>query len=350
MSEKMSAFRMLEWGKPPQIVEVDVPQAGPGQVLVKVAGAGVCGIDPKMQYLPEEVGSLMGWNMPFTLGHETGGWIEQVGDGVRGFEVGEPVVLMNSHSCGRCSFCLEGAEFNCIEHSAGRGYGRDGALAKYVLVESPREIIKLESLDPTTAAPLVDAGAISYHGVSRLLPRLKPGSTAVVIGVGGLGSFAVQFLKVLSAARVIAIDTNPARLDYACDLGADEVINSVEVNAAEVLRQLAPEGVHAAMDFVGSDATIGLGVGALRAGGAFALVGAALGKLDDVWYTGLPKNGEVFTYEGATIAETTEVVRLAEQGKISNDVELFPFDEVELAYEKLARGELRGRAVIQMAD
>ena len=348
MTETMQAFRMLDWGQPPEMSEAPVPTAGPGQVLVRVAGVGVCGADPNMQKIPKEFGLQMGWNMPFTLGHETGGWIEHIGEGVKGFERGDAVVLVSPNSCGSCSYCREGADINCSYGSAGRGYGRDGGLAKYVLVENPRGLIKLNSLDPRTSGPLVDAGATSYHGVRRILPRLRPGTTAAIIGPGGLGAFAVQFIKVLSAARVICLDTNQARLDYARELGADHVINSAETDADAALRELAPDGVHAVMDFVGLDATIDTGIRALRAGGAFALVGSAPGKLTRDWINGLPKDGEVFTYQGSTIADTEDVVRLAEDGKIRNDVELYPFDQVEEAYGKLVRGELQGRAVIQV--
>ena len=198
MTRKMNAFRMLNWGEKPQIAEVPVPTPGPGQVLVKVAGVGVCGSDPKMRHIPEAYGKMINWDMPFTLGHEVGGWVETLGEGVTDFEAGEAVVLMSTHSCGDCSYCIEGADSNCKEGHYGRGYGRDGGLAPYVLVDHTRELIKINNLDPSTAGTLTDAAVIPYHGVQRVLPKLKPGATAVVIGIGGLGSFAVQFLKVLS--------------------------------------------------------------------------------------------------------------------------------------------------------
>ncbi len=343
----MTAFRLLNWGESPQMAQVDRPQVGPGQVLVKVAGVGVCGSDPKMCHIPEEFGKMLNWHMPFTLGHEVGGWIEQPGEGVTGFNKGEAVVLMSTHSCGECSYCREGADINCHVGHYGRGYGRDGGLAPYVLVEHPREIIKIDNLDPTTAGPLTDAGVVSYHGVRRVLPKLRPGATAVVIGVGGLGSFAVQFIKVLSAARVIAVDTNPARLDYAQTLGADHVIDSSDGNLPEKLRAvLGTEGAAAVLDFVGVDDTISAGVGCLRAGASYGVVGSNGGTLNGELYNTLPKDGEIFTYEGGTLSEMQEVIALAEAGKIRNDVDIYPFHDVEQAYASLVRGELRGRAVI----
>ena len=351
MTATMTAYRMLNWREKPQKAEVEVPKPAAGQVLIKVAGVGVCGSDPKMRYIPKEAGEMLSWHMPFTLGHEVGGWIEEVGKGVTGFEKGNAVVLQSSHSCGGCSYCLEGADLNCREGHFGRGYGRDGGLAKYVLVEHPREIIKINSLDPLTAGPLTDAGSTAYHGVRRLLPKLKHGSTAVVIGVGGLGSFAVQFMKVLSPARVIAIDANSARLEYMKELGVDEVINSGDGTGTEQLSKLlGGEGAAAVMDFVGIDETIEMGVDCLRKGGSFGLIGSNGGTLKREWYNTLPKDGEIFTYEGATIIDTQEVIALAEAGKIRNDVDLYSFDEVDQVYAKLARGQLQGRAVIKVAE
>lgn len=345
--QKMLAFRLNNWGETPRVDEVDVPRPGPGQVLVKVAGVGLCGSDPKMSSIPQTVGQMLNWRVPFTLGHEVGGWIEEPGEGVEDLAPGEPVALVSSHSCGCCSFCLEGADLNCQEGHVGRGYGRDGGLAPYVLVESAREIIKLDSLNPATAGPLTDAGATAYHGVKRVLPKLKAGSTAVVIGAGGLGSFAVQLLKVLSQASVVALDTNPARLDYVRTLGADQIINSASEEGASELKQLtAADPASAVLDFVGVDETIRTGLECLRRGGSYGLVGASGGTLKAPWYHLLPKDGEVFTYEGSSISDTREVIALAEAGKIRNEVDLYPFGKVETAYARLVAGKLRGRAVV----
>ncbi len=345
----MPAFRLTEWGKQPQMVETEVPKPGPGQVLVKVAGVGVCGSDPKMSQIPAAIGDMLDWHLPFTLGHEVGGWIEELGEDVNGFQPGEAVVLMSTHSCGGCSYCLDGADINCLEGHHGRGYGRDGGLAPYVIVEHTREILKINGLDPLTAGPLTDAGVVSYHGVKRVLHKLGKQSTAVVIGVGGLGSFALQFFKVLSDARVVAVDTNPARLDYAGTLGADKLINSADGTAAQQLQQLLDgDGAAAVLDFVGTDETIELGVGCLRKGGSYGVVGSSGGTLKQSWYHALPKDGEVFSYQGATLEDMREVIALAEAGKIRNDVDVYPFSDVEEAYAKLVRGELTGRAVVQM--
>jgi propanol-preferring alcohol dehydrogenase len=330
----MRAYRLVAWEQLPRHVEVPVPRPGPGEVLVKVAGNGLCHSDIAMRQIPAAIGEMIGWQMPFTLGHEIGGWIAELGEGVGGFEVGEAVALVSPKSCGTCWYCLRGKDSACTQGGAGRGYGRDGGLAEYVVAAAPRDLIKLTTLDPATAGPLTDAGATSYHAVSRLVSHLPPGSSAAVIGAGGLGAFAVQLLRVLTPAHVVAVDVNPARLELATELGAHEVSTALTST------------VDAVLDFVGIDDTITSGLGAVRPYGAYALVGAGSGSFRNPWYGGLPRDGEVFTFQGSNIADVHEVIALAEAGLIRNEVDLFSFDRIDEAYEKLDAGELRGRAVV----
>lgn len=343
----MQAYRVVEWERPPVLVEVPVPVPGPGEVVVRVAGNGLCHSDITMTQIPGVIGEAIGWHVPFTLGHEIGGWVSDIGAGVGGVAEGDPVVVTSPNPDGTCRFCVRGQDSACPNGLAGRGFGQDGGLADYVLVRNPHHLIRLSGLDPVVAGPLTDAGATSYHAVRRVLPRLVPGSTAVVIGAGGLGSFAVQHLRALSAARVVAVDVNPARLDYARSLGAHEVLAGVDDDTDAALRSmLGPDGADAVLDFVGTDATIATGVRAVRAFGAFGLIGSAMGTFKGPWYGGLPRDGEVFNFQTSTIADLQEVIALAEAGLIRSDVDRFPMDRVQDAYGSLEAGTLRGRAVV----
>jgi propanol-preferring alcohol dehydrogenase len=332
----MTAYRILQWGEAPRLVEVRVPEPGPGEVLVEVAGNGLCHSDLGMAHMPAEVGASLGWQVPFTLGHEVGGRIAACGAGVTGFAEGEPVALVSPASCGECADCRRGRDSACPHGRAGRGYGRDGGLARYVVAPAPRAVVRLGSLDPVEAAPLTDAGATAYHAVDRVVPRLPEGSTAAVVGAGGLGAFAVQLLRALTPAHVVAVDTNPARRDLARELGAHGVAEDVaELGGADVV-----------LDFVGTDATIAAGLDAVRPYGAFGLVGADGGTLRRPWFGGLPRDAEVFTFQGSSIADVLAVVALAEAGLVRSEVDRFPLSRVGDAYAALARGELRGRAVV----
>ncbi len=332
----MAAYRIVRWGEPPQLVEVPVPEPGPGEVRVEVAGNGLCHSDLDMARMPAEVAEALGWHLPFTLGHEVGGHVAALGPGVGGVEVGEAVALVSPASCGDCAACRRGRDSACRYGLAGRGYGRDGGLARYVVAPAPRALVALGDLDPVAAAPLTDAGATAHHAVDRVVPRLPEGSTAVVVGAGGLGAFAVQLLRALTPARVVAVDTNPARRDLARDLGAHDVAGDVgEVGDAEVV-----------LDIVGTDGTIAAGLAAVRPYGAFGLVGAAGGTLRRPWFGTLPRDAEVFTFQGSSLADVQAVVALAAAGRVRSDVDRYPLSRVADAYAALARGELRGRAVV----
>ncbi|MBG0565077.1 alcohol dehydrogenase catalytic domain-containing protein [Actinoplanes aureus] len=332
----MRAYRMTGWGEPSRATTVPVPAPGPGEVLVRVAGCGLCRSDLTMRRMPQVVGEKLGWRMPFTLGHETAGRVAALGAGVEGLTLGEAVALVSPASCGTCRFCLRGQDSMCPHGLTGRGYGRDGGLADYVLVDGPRAVLPLGDLDPREAGPLTDAGATAYHAVRRALPRITAGGTVVVIGVGGLGAFAVQFLRVLSGARVTAVDPVAVRRDYARSLGADPLSDiSGFAGAADVV-----------LDFVGTDETIAAGIAAVRPGGAFGLIGSAGGRLTAPWFGTLPRDGEVFTFQGSSIADAQEVIALAGAGLIRNEVTTFGFDSAGDAYAQLAAGTLTGRAVI----
>lgn len=224
----------------------------------------------------------------------------------------------------------------CPHGLTGRGYGRDGGLADYVLVPGRRDLLPLGDLDPRSAGPLTDAGATAYHAVRRALPRITASGRVVVIGAGGLGAFAVQFLRVLSGAQIFVVDPAPARRDYAVSVGASSASPDLSgVSGADVV-----------LDFVGTDETIAAGIAAVTPGGAYGLIGSAGGRLAAPWFGTLPRDGEVFTFQGSSIADAQDVIALARAGTIRNEVTEFPFEAADDAYAQLAAGTLPGRAVI----
>ena len=348
MKKTMRAFRMLRWQEPPSLVEIDLPEPGPGEVRIKVAGNGVCQSDLHMPQLPAAMEKFFGWKMPFTLGHEVGGWIDALGRGVVGFEEGQPVAVVSIRSCGRCLECDAGFDNACESNKVGRGYGMNGGIADYLIVESERPLIPLKSLDPKRAGPLTDAGSTSFHGVQRVTDRLGPGRTAFVIGAGGLGSFAVQYLKILTKARVLVADTAPDKRARAMELGADECIDGgIENLAAEILKLTDGRGADAVLDFVGTTATIATSIASLAKLGRYALIGAGEGKLEmPLMSARAGKGATIVSFVGGTADDTRSAIELAEQGLLRNDIEFFDIADTATAFEMLAAGKLSGRAVI----
>src|SRR3954465_12637118 len=118
----MRAYRITAWERPPELVDTAVPEPGPGQLLVKVAGNGLCHSDLTMMAIPASIGTMLGWRVPFTLGHETAGWIEAIGPGLRGpsaepagegLRPGGAVALVSPASCGVCARCRRGQDSLC---------------------------------------------------------------------------------------------------------------------------------------------------------------------------------------------------------------------------------------------
>ncbi len=342
----MNAYQLTEWQSPPEMRELPVPEPGPGEVLIKVGGAGACHSD---LHLMEWPAGTMDFDLPFTLGHENAGWVEKLGAGVSDLEPGEAVAVYGPWGCGRCRACRLSAENYCERQAEigalGGGLGFNGGMAEYMLVPHSRLLLPLGDLDPRDAAPLSDAALTPYHAINRSRHLLVPGSTAVVIGVGGLGHMAVQILRALTPAQVIAVDTSAEKLALAQTVGADQAVQPGE-DAADQIRELTKgRGAELVLDNVGADATLELARAITRFEGHLTVVGLAGGKLE-FGFGMLPWESQLTMPYWGTSVELGEVLDLARAGKIHVHTERFGLDYVEDAYSRMREGSLEGRAVI----
>ena len=203
----------------------------------------------------------------------------------------------------------------------------------------------LTRIDPVEAAPLADAGRTSYHAVQRALPRLRPRSTALVIGAGGLGGYTIQWLRAMSTAHVIACDVAEHRRQAAREFGAHDIVDSSRDAAAAVLDLTHGRGADAVFDFFGSDSTIDTALRRARPLGSVAIVGAEGGTANVRWGS-VPLECDVYIPLGGTHADLHEVVALAEQGLARSRIERFSFHDTPRAYERLRAGDIDGRAVV----
>jgi propanol-preferring alcohol dehydrogenase len=341
--ERMTAFRLVGWQHPPEFQEVAVPAPRGDEVLVEVAAVGLCHTD--VHFLHAEEGAFP-YRLPFTLGHEIAGKVVALGASATGIALDSAVAVALGPRCWRCLPCLRGEDNLCIVRDSGRGWGQDGGLARYVSVPV-REAIPIGTLDPALAASLTDAGITAYHAVRRVAPRLRGASSAVVIGIGGLGGFAVQFLRQLTSCRIIAVDSAETKRVRALELGADIALDAGEATS-EAIRELTNGyGAEAVLDFVGIDATMALALVTARAGGSIAIVGAGGGTASVGWGL-LPNNCELFIPLGGTAADLHDVVAMANAGRLRIDIEPFPFESTALAYAQVDAGTVAGRAVVTM--
>ncbi|KAI1206749.1 alcohol dehydrogenase GroES domain protein [Annulohypoxylon truncatum] len=349
----MKAYKLTQWGQPGQYVDVPKPEPGPGDVLIRMKAAGLCRSDLDM--VDSKPGSAPYANSlepGYILGHENAGFVEQVGTAVTDLQVGEAVVVHHMRHCGNCEYCTDNAEQHCEAFKRNaigltRGCGMDGGLAEFLLV--PRtEVISIGDADPVLYAPLTDAGVTAYHAIQTAVQRLKPGTSAALIGIGGLGTYGVQFVKLLSSARVFAVDNVAERLQTASEVGADETVlfSGDGADAADqIMERTGGRGVDAIIDFVGTAGTLKLAAKVSRPRGRVVLVGMQGGTLEVGWGL-LATSCEFAISLGSTRQDLREVCDLARNGKLRIDIEKFKFDDLDKAYEALRNGTLRGRAVV----
>jgi propanol-preferring alcohol dehydrogenase len=341
----MQAVRFVGVGRPAQIEEVPTPSPGPGQVLVRIGGAGVCHSD--LHIMEED----LGFTPPFTLGHENAGWVAALGQGVAGFTEGDPVAIYGPWGCGRCHACQLSMENYCENWAQvdgfGGGLGLDGGMADYMLVPSARLLVPLGGLSPAKAAPLSDAALTPYHAIKRALPNLNGDSTVVVIGVGGLGHMAIQLLRVLAPVRIVAADVDDSKLAQAKTLGADHIVNNRNGDeAAEQIRKITgPRGAGLVLDCVGVQPTLDLGATLLGRNSVWTIVGLGGGH-HDFRHGSTPYGTSMsIPYWGSRV-ELMEVIAMARSGRIHAETTEFPLDQAVEVYHKLKAGHITGRAVL----
>ncbi|MCM0620669.1 NAD(P)-dependent alcohol dehydrogenase [Nocardioides bruguierae] len=332
----------------PTLKDVEKPTPGPGEVLLKVAGAGACHSDVAIfSEFTEDFGPAQ-MKPSFTLGHENSGWIEEMGPGVEGFEKGDAFLVYGPIGCGHCKACSRGQDTYC-ENAAGMRYlgtglGRDGGMAEYMVVPA-RNLVPLGEADPVAAAPLSDAGLTPYHAIKKSLHLLGGGDKfALVIGLGGLGQLAVQILTALTGATVIATDTKEEAMKAAEARGA-VIVPGGEGQAEKIREITGGKGVDAVVDLVGVGPTIELGMSVAASQGRVTVVGIAGGNYQWNFYT-TPYETELANTYWGTIEELHEVVALYRAGKIEPDVQVYAMDEALQAYHDLHDGKLSARAVV----
>jgi NAD+-dependent secondary alcohol dehydrogenase Adh1 len=231
------------------------------------------------------------------------------------------------------------------EKSEFPGLTTDGGFAE-LLKTSARAVVKLDpALDPKDVAALSDAGLAAYHTVKKAAQVLHPGTRVVVIGAGGLGHIGIQCLKVVTSAEIIVVDSSPAALELARELGADHVLLFDGAHVAAVKDFTDGNGAEAVIDFVGEGDAIGEAAGMLRRSGTYYAVGYG-GTLEiptiDLTSTELSFVGNLV----GTYNELAELMTLAAQGRVRAHTTTYPLDAIAAAVEDLRAGRLRGRGIL----
>jgi NAD+-dependent secondary alcohol dehydrogenase Adh1 len=339
----VKAVRLHKFHSAPVIDEVPEPTiTHPLDVIVKIGGAGVCRTD--LHIIDGQWDAAMGTPLPYTLGHENAGWVSEIGSAVTNVAVGDTVILHPTPTCGLCHACRAGDDMHC-ENSTFPGLSTDGGMAEYLLT-SARACVKLDpATRPQDVAALADAGITAYHAVRKALPLLYPGTTAVVIGAGGLGHIGVQCLAALSATRIIVVDRNPDALKLAEQLGAAHTVVADGAHVDAVKDLTGGKGAHVVLDFV-----------------------AEQGAEMDAWNMTAPAGSDFVIGYGGTITiptldiisterniignivgtynELAELMALAQAGRVTLHTKAYPLDAAPDALADLDAGRVRGRAIL----
>lgn len=341
----MKAVRFVGVGQAPELVEVAKPEpAAPDDVIVRIAGAGVCRTD--IHILDGQAPLQPPPPPPFTLGHETAGWVESVGPGVHGLARGDPVILHPGMTCGLCPACREGNDMYCPSIRFPGVDGTDGGYAEFVRT-SVRAVVPLPAgTDPAPLAPLADAGITAYHAVRRIRQLGRPGSTIVVMGVGGLGHLGIQLLKAMTAAAVVALDLSPERLEFARRLGADYAFDGQSDRVvSEVQKVTGGQGADAVLDFVGEGPAPDLALKLLRRGGTYSIVGYG-GRLTTPTVDMIVRELQILGNFVGSYRDLTELMELNRRGLVRVSSIRYPLAEAAKALDDLRSGRLLGRAVL----
>jgi propanol-preferring alcohol dehydrogenase len=338
----MLAVRSHVAGEPLRLEHVPVPEPVGTEVRVRVAGCGVCHTD-----LHIARSDRLRVTRPLTLGHEIAGWIDAAGPRARPvlrrarIADGDAVLVFGGWGCGECRECSSGQEQRC-ERGTSPGFQRDGGYAEHVLVPDGRYLVPLRGLDPVEAAPLADAGVTPYRAVLRAAPWLTAGARVLLIGMGGLGQFAIQFLRRLPDLTVAVRELDPDKLAIAAELGADLGLLAGDDSLVNL-----GLGGHAdvVFDFVGTDDTLAYAARNVEPGGLISLVGEAGGHLP-FGFDLPPVESYVTTTAWGSLDDLREVVRLASRGRLRWSVERMPLRKARSAHDRLLAGLVKGRIVL----
>jgi NAD+-dependent secondary alcohol dehydrogenase Adh1 len=335
--EKLTAKEFVKYE------DVDEPKIiRPSDVVIRIGGAGVCRTD---LHIVEGIWrSKVDVNLPYIMGHENAGWVEEIGDGVASVKIGDAVICHPLVTSGHCLACRRGNDMHA-EDSSFPGINSNGGYAQYLLT-GERSLIKLpRSLAPKDVAPYTDAGLTAYRAAKKASRHLLPGEYAVIIGAGGLGHIGIQVLAALCAAEIIVVDRSDHSLKLAKECGAHHVVKADGGEVDEVLKLTRGKGAEAVIDFVGEGDAVAAGLAMTRNQGFYYIVGYG-GKIDIPTIDMITSEKTIVGNLVGTYAELVELMALADRGLVRLHTREYKLSAANDALHDLHAGKVNGRAVL----
>ncbi len=323
--------------QPLKVEEVPTPTPKAGEILVKIAGCGVCHTD--LGYTDHDVPT--GKKPPLILGHEASGTVAALGDGVKNFKEGDRLILPAVYGCGQCKMCRMGRE-NICENMIFIGSNADGAYAEYTVYPSTAAVALPSELPLIESSIIADATTTPFHAVVNR-GQVKPGDAVVVIGCGGIGLNCVQIAAAVGG-KVIAIDIADHKLEFAKQFGASATINSKNVERLdkEIRKLTGGGGADVSFECIGNPLTQEQAFNAVRSGGRVVLVGYSEKPMNLVSGRVMFREIEIVGSLGCRVVDYPRVLEMARLGKIKVSelvTAKFPLDKINDAFDVLRRGE-----------
>lgn len=350
----MKSARLYEYNQPLKIEDVQMPKTLDGeQVLVKVGATGLCHSD--LHIINGDLRNIIPIKLPLTLGHEIAGYVEQIGsfvpEGI--IEKGDLVVIFSGWGCGVCIYCKRGDEQSCIS-AKWPGVMNDGGFSEYIIVPSYRFLLKIDkkfSIPVHELAPLADAGLTPYRAIKKVKDILGPGKSIGIIGIGGLGSYGIQYAKIFSSgASVIAFGRNNQKLELAQNFGADYIVNIKDKNLESIQREVNSitdnKRIDIILDCVGLEETSTIGINLLAKGGTFLVTGLLGNIIKIPTFLTVVNEFKISGSLWGNYNELREVIELAKKGMIKHHIQKFNLSNINEAIDLLNNGSIIGRSVI----
>jgi NAD+-dependent secondary alcohol dehydrogenase Adh1 len=311
-------------------------------VIVRIGGAGVCRTD---LHIVEGIWrSKVDVELPYIMGHENAGWVEEIGKGVENVRVGDAVICHPLVTSGHCLACRRGNDMHATD-SRFPGINANGGYAQY-LATGERSLIKLPgSLAPKVVAPYTDAGLTAYRAAKKASRHLLPGEYAVCIGAGGLGHIGIQVLRALCAAEIIVVDRSDMALSLAKECGAHYAVKADGGQVEAVMGLTRGQGAEAVIDFVGEGSAVAEGIAMTRNDGYYYIVGYG-GKIDLPTIDMITTEKTIVGNLVGTYPELVELMALADRGLVTLTTKEYRLSEANQALQDLHHGKVKGRAVL----
>ena len=318
----MRAVRLTQVGKPLQEAEVDLPEIGASDVLVRVAACGICHSDEHYR-----AGISRMDRLPVTLGHEIAGWIEKAGADIKHVTRRDRVCVHYLAHCGSCVFCVRGLEQFCRSGQM-IGKNRDGGYAEFIKVPGRNVFALPDEIPFEVGAIMMCSSATALHALNKA--RFKAGDSIAIFGFGGLGFSAFQLARALDCEDVYVVEINPAKLASAASMGAI----AIDARSADPVEQIkeatAGTGVDVALELIGSAKTMRQAVLSLGPLGRAALVGLTAETMSILPYTELiNKEAEIIGVSDHLAAELPTLIEFARSGKLRFPSEALRFVDLD---------------------